>query len=160
MALFVTAAQDVLHQELGSFPSASAPTMADGPYRAHAITALVGVVGDLRGALVLGLAESTATALAAQLLGTPPEEAAALAPSGIAELANVIAGHACTALAHAGLTVDISPPTLILGAGSQVTTVHTARQRVELTTPWGPIELQLALSALPSSSPRIERSVP
>lgn len=50
-----------------------------------------------------------------------------LATSGIAELGNVLTGRATIKLSEIGLQTDISPPTVIVGAGITVSTLDFPR---------------------------------
>ena len=74
-----------------------------------------------------------------------PSEFDRLAQSGIAELGNVITGQASRRLAEAGFQADISPPTLVMGKGTLISTLDFQRLMVPLRTPLGDLQINLAL---------------
>jgi len=78
-------------------------------------------------------------------LGQPVEELNELAQSGIGELGNVITGRASMLLAAEGFSATISVPTLIVGANVQISTLDFQRLVVPLITPYGTLEIHLAL---------------
>jgi chemotaxis protein CheX len=78
-------------------------------------------------------------------LGQPFAEFDNLAQSGIGELANVITGHASKRLSEAGYEAKISPPTLILGKGTIISTLDFDRVQVPIITEMGEIQIHLAL---------------
>ena len=70
-----------------------------------------------------------------------------LAESAIAEIGNVIAGSSATTLEARGQVCTISPPTVIRGAGTTISTLSIPRLVIPLVTPCGTVEVQLALKA-------------
>ena len=69
-----------------------------------------------------------------------------LAQSGIAELGNVITGLAASKLARIGYDVTISPPTLLMGRGTALSTLDLPRLFVPLYGEEGQVGLHLALA--------------
>ena len=69
-----------------------------------------------------------------------------MALSGIAELGNVITGHATTLLAEHGAGLRRSRRrSLLLGAGSRLSTVSIQRLVIPLTTEIGTMQAQVAI---------------
>jgi chemotaxis protein CheX len=65
--------------------------------------------------------------------------------SGVAEMGNVITGQATTLLTAMGLSCDISPPMLLLGAGSRLSTISIQRLVIPLETELGTLQAQVAI---------------
>jgi chemotaxis protein CheX len=70
-----------------------------------------------------------------------------LAQSGIGELGNVITGRAGVLLADAGYPSNITPPALVLGRGTMITTLDLNRLVFPLETEAGCLEIQVVLKA-------------
>jgi chemotaxis protein CheX len=71
----------------------------------------------------------------------------ALAQSGIGELGNVITGRAGVLLSQAGYPSNITPPALVIGKGTMVTTLDLNRLVFPLETEVGSLEVQIVLKA-------------
>lgn len=143
---FLNAAVTVLQTETQSEVSKGKIGMADGPLVSDDVTVLVGVAGRVQGLVLYNLAERTARGLVSAMNGgTPVAIWDALAESGIAELGNVITGRASMALEAAGYHCNISPPTVVLGRGTQISTVHIRRLVIPLETRCGAITVHVAL---------------
>jgi chemotaxis protein CheX len=142
---YVGAAAAVLAQETAEPVDRGGLQLRQDPYTSEEVTAMVGVSGSLAGSFYLSMTEATARALVSKMLGQPTETFDELAQSGIAELANVIAGAAGVALAKAGMTTDITPPLLLVGAGARLSSVEIQRLVVPLTTACGQINVHVAV---------------
>jgi chemotaxis protein CheX len=142
---FVQAARDVLAQELGMDVTPGKLALATGAATTLDVTVVIGITGRLTGIAVYGMPSSMALAVVGKMLGAPVTELDDMALSGIAELGNVITGHATTLLAGLGLVCDISPPVLLLGAGSRLSTVSIQRLVIPLTTEIGTMQAQVAI---------------
>lgn len=69
-------------------------TAAESEIRVVAeVTGVIGIAGAFRGIFSLRCTTSSAIKIAAQMLGIPPEEAAAQRADAIGEICNIIAGH-------------------------------------------------------------------
>jgi chemotaxis protein CheX len=80
------------------------------------ITAIIGLVGKIRGNVAFSLAEETSKKILSVMMdGEPVPEIDDLGRSTIGELANMITGAAVTLLSHTGVTAEITPPTIIFG---------------------------------------------
>ena len=78
-------------------------------------------------------------------MGQEFKEFDALAQSGIGELGNVITGRAGVLLAQAGYPSNITPPALVIGKGSMITTLDLIRLVLPLETNVGSLEIQVVL---------------
>ena len=70
-----------------------------------------------------------------------------VAQSGIGELGNVITGRAGVLLSEAGYPSNITPPALVIGKASMITTLDLHRLVFPLQTDAGPLEIQVVLKA-------------
>lgn len=143
---FIQSAQNVLQAETGEPVKIGQVSAQRVPYRSHDVTVLVGVAGSTRGVVLLGLSQDTAKALVSRLMGQDVEELDELAQSGVAEMGNVIAGAAVTSLCEDGHSCRVTPPILIMGSGTTISTLTIGRLVVPLSTSFGVIEMQLALT--------------
>jgi chemotaxis protein CheX len=142
---YVRAAADVIAQESGSPVKRGGVRLERDSYTSEEITAMVGVNGAMGGSFYLSMSEATALSLVSSMMGQEAEVFDELAQSGIAELANVVAGAASIGLAELGYTTNITPPLLLLGANAKISTVEIQRLVVPLTTANGSIHVHVAL---------------
>ena len=142
---FVTAACEVLTVETGSTPTRGGLSIEQNPYTTEDVTAVVGISGTTRGSVYVSMSEPTARAIVGRMIGSEVTAFDELAQSGIAELANVVAGTATITLANQGFTADVSPPLMLVGAGARITSFDLMRVVVPLTTPYGIVKVHVAL---------------
>ncbi|HEY7065182.1 MAG TPA: chemotaxis protein CheX [Chloroflexota bacterium] len=142
---FLAAAREVLEAELGVQVERGALRLESGSHTTQDVTAIIGITGAVTGLALYGMSRAMALAVVGRLMGAPVAELDDLALSGIGELGNVITGRAATLLAEHGMTADIAPPALLVGAGSRVSTAGIQRLVVPLLTPLGTLEAQLAI---------------
>jgi len=80
------------------------------------INIIIGLVGDIRGNVVLAMHEATACKIASTMMGgMPVEKFDAMPRSALSELANMMAGNSASQLEGLGVKTNITPPTLIHG---------------------------------------------
>lgn len=85
------------------------------------VIAVVGIVGDIRGNAVYTMSVDAAKTFAStMMMGMPVEELDDMAKSALSELSNMLTATAATAFSTAGITVDISTPTLLQGENVSV----------------------------------------
>ena len=142
---FVNSGRQVLSTELGTPVGVGPLTAEKDNYLTQDVTTLVGVTGDLRGMVIFGLSLSTALALVSHMMGQEFTELDAVAESGIAELGNVVVGSSVTSLAELGYRCGITPPAVILGKDTVISTPNMHRLVFPLLTPNGVIQMQLGL---------------
>lgn len=110
------------------------------------VTTFVGIVGDLRGNVAYCFSTETAKKLAsAMMMGMPVPELDEMSRSAIAELANVIAGHAASNLAEEQVKVDITPPSMIVGEEIFMVLSSVRTLIVTFETALGPVEVHICL---------------
>lgn len=150
---FVKAAASVLRDELGSEVGRGEIYLHRSAYTSQDVTVLIGVTGQVNGIVLYSLSKLTACNIAAHILDQPFPEFDDLAQSGVAEIGNVITGTAGIHLSEAGFTTNISPPTVLVGSGTMVSTIDLPRLVIPLTTMAGPIEIHVALQVMGSAVP-------
>jgi chemotaxis protein CheX len=143
--LFVQAALDVITKETGEQAKRGGLLLEGNPYTTEDVTAVVGISGALTGSLYLSMAEPTALKMISAIIGQETLELDDLGQSGIAEIANVIAGSAGIELAEEGIETLINPPLVLVGRGARLSTVEIQRLVVPLMTAYGDIKLHVAL---------------
>jgi chemotaxis protein CheX len=142
---FVQAARDVVAQEFGSEVEPGKLSVTNTMDTTLDVTVVIGITGRLTGIAVYGMSEEMAMAMVGKMMGAPIDELDDLAISGIAEMANVITGHATTLLTGMGLHCDISTPTVLLGAGARLSTGKIQRLVMPLHTDLGILQTQVAV---------------
>ena len=85
------------------------------------VSMLVGFTEQSRGKLVYNMSEDTAKFIASQMMmGMPVESFDEMAQSAISELSNMLTAHTATNITALELDVDISTPSLTVGADFEV----------------------------------------
>ena len=156
---FIQAARNVLAEELGVEVTAGKLALASGAATTLDVTVVIGITGRLTGIAVYGMPSSMAMAIVGKMLGSPVTELDEMTLSGIAEMGNVITGHATTLLSGTGLVCDISPPVLLLGAGSRLSTVSIQRLVIPLTTEFGTLQAQVAIKMTGAKAVSLDQSL-
>jgi len=142
---FVEAAYEVLKVEAGITASRGEISLQKSAYTANDVTVIISLVGQVEGVVLYGMSEQTAIGIVSKIIGQPFEAFDELAQSGIGELGNVITGQASRRLSEAGFEVDISPPTMLLGKDTVISTLDFQRLLVPLETELGQFHIVLAL---------------
>ncbi len=144
---FIQAATEVLESELGGDTQRGNLRLQKSAITTDEVTALVGVTGTVHGMVLYSMSELTAIGIVSRMLGQHFDEFDAMAQSGIGELGNVITGRAGVLLADAGYPSNITPPALVVGKGTMVTTLDLNRLVFPLETGVGNLEVQVVLRA-------------
>jgi chemotaxis protein CheX len=142
---FLEAVFEVLKAETGCETTKGDLQLEKGSYITEDVTVIIALVGAVEGMVMYSLGFDTANCLVSKMMGDPITEFSSLVQSGVAELGNVITGRASVKLSQSGFEATISPPTLIIGKGSQISTLDFPRLVVPLTSECGKITVQLAL---------------
>lgn len=142
---FLEAIHEVLRTETGIIAEKGDLQLDKGPYTTDDITVIIALVGRVEGMVFYSLTKNTSIGLVSKMMGDELNEFNSLAQSGIAELGNVITGRASVKLSEAGYESTISPPTLIIGKGSQISTLDFPRLVIPLSSEIGTITVHIAL---------------
>jgi chemotaxis protein CheX len=145
---FIKAATEVLDTELGGESQRGNLRLEKSSVTSDEVTAMVGVTGNVSGLVLYSMSQTTALGIVSRMLGQDVTEFDALAQSGIGELGNVITGRAGVLLAEAGFASNITPPALVIGKGTMITTLDLNRLVFPLETEVGDLEVQVVLKAV------------
>ncbi len=142
---FLEAAYEVLLAEADVRTVRGQIGLNKDPYITEDVTVMLSLVGAVEGTVFYALGNPLGLALIGNMLGEKLETVTSLAQSGLAELGNVITGRASVKLAQAGFESQISPPTLLLGRGSTLSTLDMPRLVVGLNSDFGTLTVHLAI---------------
>ena len=146
---FLEAASEVLKAEVQVTTGLGSMSLHKSTLTTDDVTIMISLVEQVQGVVLYGLSTPTALSLVSRVMGQTFLEFDNLAQSGVAELGNVITGRATVKLSEAGYESKISPPTLVIGKGVQISTLDFSRVVVPLTTDLGEIMVHLALRKSP-----------
>jgi chemotaxis protein CheX len=143
---FTQATFDVLNM-VGAFsPAIGKLTVKNTPLSSSGVSVIIGVIGEIKGQVVFSFTEETGKNIAStMMMGMPVDALDEMAKSALSELANMISGNASTGIAATGLTVDISPPSLITGVGVTISSNLPKMLVVPIETTAGVLEVNVAL---------------
>lgn len=101
-------------KEIVPFPiDVQAPTMTPEPYVQKELSVLIGLVGALKGRIVIDTTLETIQNIGQEMFKMAIEEHFVESLSG--EIGNMLAGNLCVGLESDGLVLDISTPTVMTG---------------------------------------------
>lgn len=90
-----------------------APSLTVQPYEQTEVSVLIGLVGGIKGRLILDTTTDVIDTIGQAMFGMSIEGEMIESFSG--ELGNMVAGNLCTVLEKNDLILDISPPTVLSG---------------------------------------------
>lgn len=90
-----------------------APSLTVQPYEQKELSVLIGLIGGIKGRLIIDTSIEAIGTIGQAMFGMTIE--GEMIESFTGELGNMVAGNLCTILEKDGLTVDISPPTVMVG---------------------------------------------
>jgi len=142
---FLTAARHSLSQELQSEIKRVGLFVDPSENAIDEVVVYLSFVGQVRGTMLLGLDLCTARKIASAMVNEQLTELTEMGLSALAELGNLVAGGTCIELEKLGLTADISPPTIMIGARSRISTLGISRIVLPLATRHGRLNLHVAV---------------
>ncbi|MHA6259677.1 chemotaxis protein CheX [Sporosarcina sp. CAU 1771] len=89
------------------------PTLTSQPYEQTELSVLIGLVGGIKGRLIIDTTIDVIDTIGQAMFGMAIE--GEMIESFTGELGNMIAGNLCTVLEKNNLILDISPPTVLSG---------------------------------------------
>ena len=89
------------------------PSISSEPYIQEQMGVLIGIVGDIKGRIIIDGTPNAFGSVGAVMFGMPLE--GEMLESFTGELGNMIAGNLCTIVGQDGLELDITPPTVMVG---------------------------------------------
>ncbi len=107
--------------------------LGDGKLMSKGVMVVIGLTDMLRGSIVYNFSRDTARTIAStMMMGMPVPELDDMAQSAISELGNMLAANAGMLLEAQGVSMNISPPTLIVGESVQARVGTNRRLVVEM----------------------------
>ena len=91
----------------------ASPSITTEPYSQEEMGVLIGLVGDLKGRVIIDGSPSTFGNIGSSMFGMPLE--GEMLESFTGEFGNMIAGNLCTHAGGNNLELDITPPTVMVG---------------------------------------------
>lgn len=92
------------------------PEKTDFHLREMTYAIQVGVVGELKGQVILAMEENNAKDVASRMMyGMPVNELDEMSSSALNELSNMIMGNTATIFSTLGIIIDITPPLAVYG---------------------------------------------
>lgn len=144
---FLVSAKEILEMETGMTGIRGELSLASSKWTTQELTAIINIIGDVKGTFLIGVSIATAMELVGTMLGETIDSFSNLVISGIAEMANIIAGRALARIEELGYISDITPPMLIYGQKASISTLDRKRIQIPLKTDIGLIELSIALES-------------
>jgi len=118
---FIEASQTVLKQIAGIDAKLGKVYLKTSPYKSDSVVIIVGLTGKMRGQAIFSMNKTVAMNIASSMMGgMPVTELDEMSRSAVSELANMILGNAATILFNRGISVEITPPSLLMGDNMQV----------------------------------------
>jgi chemotaxis protein CheX len=143
---FVTASFKVLESVFGTPPQRGELQALPAVFTSEQCNVTIGVTGDIQGMVIYGMSLVTADRIASTMIGAPIKTFDQLAASAIAELCNMISGNALMALSEQGAICDITPPALIRGTNTKLSTLSIPAIVVPMEMPIGTVHLTVSLA--------------
>jgi chemotaxis protein CheX len=110
------------------------------------VTVYVAMVGRVRGMVLVGMPYATARMVAGHMVGEALRELTEMGLSALAELGNLIAAGAAVELEKVGISpCDITPPTIMIGRRSRISTLGLPRFIIPLSTVHGDMNIHVAV---------------
>lgn len=93
------------------------PEKTDFKFKETTYAIQVGVVGEMKGQVILAMREDKAKEIASKMMfGMPVTELDEMSSSALNELSNMIMGNTATIFSTLGIIIDITPPLAVHGA--------------------------------------------
>ena len=91
----------------------ASPSLTTEPYTQEEMGVLIGLIGDLKGRVIIDGSSSIFGSIGSSMFGMPLE--GEMLESFTGEFGNMIAGNLCTHAGQNNLELDITPPTVMVG---------------------------------------------
>jgi len=113
------------------------------------VTVIIGMTKGIRGNVAYNMTEATAMAIASTMMGGMPiEQFDDLPQSAISELVNMVTANAAMRFEQMGILVDISPPSLVVGADFRARLLQEKFLVIEMLVNGNLIQLNLGLESV------------
>ena len=144
---FLLSLGEVLRQIVSLDVTTGKPELITSPTESPGVTIIVGVTGDLKGQVFYNFSPKMALDFArAMMMGMEVEQLDELAKSAISEMANITMGNVATKLSQAGFTVDLTPPSIVVGSEKLTITSDVGRVlKIPMSTQAGSFDVLVGL---------------
>ncbi len=117
---FLKATMSTFTTMVNTTPTPGKPFVKVEPCLSHDVSGIIGLSGGAKGAVIISFPEATALKTVSAFIGSEVATIDADVTDAVGELANIIAGAAKADLA--GLNVNISLPSVVVGTNHKVNT--------------------------------------
>lgn len=117
---FVAAVQSVFRTMLGLEVAMGKPTLKDSRTTSSDVSGIMGLVGDRKGTVTVGLSNKGAIFVLQTLLGDTAESVTPEVVDAVGELTNIVSGQARKEFEKAGLNLKASIPTVVVGHSVEI----------------------------------------
>ncbi|TCO79479.1 chemotaxis protein CheX [Marinisporobacter balticus] len=143
---FIKTSKDILKQMANISSDTGEIYIKDASFDTPNVMIMIGLTGEIQGQVILGMDKELAKKIASNMMcGMPVENLDIIAKSAISELGNMILGNTATLLSNQDVTIDITPPTLLVGEKISISTSLDKTITVPLNTEYGIIELDIII---------------
>lgn len=119
--LFISAVTGVFEEMSQAQLSIATKTVRTGTLYEKNVVVLIGVTGEVRGAVTVSMDVEYAKMTASRMMcGMPVDQFDDMAQSAIREMVNMTMGRVASLFEKIGVVIDITPPTLMTGEGLSV----------------------------------------
>jgi chemotaxis protein CheX len=145
---FIEASKTVMKTVANIDVSLGRVYLKTSPYSSETLVVVVGLMGELRGQVIFSMDKNVAFKIAsAMMMGMSITKLDEMSKSAIAESTNVILGNAATLFYNRGITIQITPPSLMMGNNIQISTPNMKILSIPLIlSTGGKIEMDIALA--------------
>ena len=112
---FLISTKNILSQMAGIDIDLKGTSLKKSPIFPKKVIIVVGIIGQLKGSVIIGLDDSFARTIASNMMGYHISTLDEMSKSALKELSNILMGRVAIDLESKGTKIDITPPTLLTG---------------------------------------------
>ncbi|HAN10359.1 MAG TPA: chemotaxis protein CheX [Clostridiales bacterium] len=113
---FIEASQSVLQDMCKQDLKIGKVYLKVSPYASSEVVIVIGITGDIKGQVIFSISKDVACSIASKMMGgMEVKELDELSKSAVQELSNMILGTTATIFYNRGISIDITPPSLLIG---------------------------------------------
>jgi len=113
---FIKASKEVFKMTMNLELEVGRPYVKKTPFALKDVVLVVGITGEVKGQVIINFEMDIAKKIASKMMmGMEVNELDEMSKSAISELGNMIMGNTATLIANQGISIDITPPTLMIG---------------------------------------------
>ena len=142
---FINSADAVLAESLQCETHIGDVSMEENTYRRKGVAAIIDVVGDIEGRIILDTDPATAMHIAKHLAGTDVDASEELVRETVCELANMVIGNAVTQLNDRGFQFKVFPPQILTEEQCEKAGQSSEATILRFETPSGNVHLNIAM---------------